>query len=100
MNNNILQSTALFLALGSSIYSGAQSDVLHYNTPATFFEEALPIGNGTIGAMVYGGVEEEKLSLNDITLWTGEPDRNIFSPDAHKSIQPIREALFRLHPVI
>ena len=93
-NSNILKSTALLIALGSSIYSSAQSDVLHYNTPATFFEEALPIGNGNIGAMVYGGIEEEKISLNDITLWTGEPDKEVYSPEAYKSIEPIRKALF------
>ncbi|MBR4899101.1 MAG: glycoside hydrolase N-terminal domain-containing protein [Prevotella sp.] len=73
----------------------AQSSLLHYNSPATYFEEALPIGNGSQGAMVYGRIDEERLSLNDITLWTGEPDREVFSPDAHKSIAGIREALFR-----
>ena len=45
---------------------------LHYDSPATFFEEALPLGNGRLGAMVYGGVAEDRISLNDITLWTGE----------------------------
>ena len=45
--------------------------------------------------MIYGGVAEEKISLNDITLWTGEPDRVVYSPDAYKSIAGIREALFR-----
>ena len=73
----------------------AQSSLLHYTSPATYFEEALPIGNGSQGAMVYGRIGEERLSLNDITLWTGEPDREVFSPDAHKSIAGIREALFR-----
>ncbi|MBP3257544.1 MAG: glycoside hydrolase family 95 protein [Bacteroidales bacterium] len=48
--------------------------ILHYDSPATFFEEALPIGNGHLGAMVYGGTGEERISLNDITLWTGEPE--------------------------
>lgn len=48
---------------------------LHYDAPASFFEEALPLGNGRLGAMVYGGTVDERISLNDITLWTGEPDR-------------------------
>ena len=47
---------------------------LHYDKPAAYFEEALPIGNGRLGAMVYGGTAADKLSLNDITLWTGEPE--------------------------
>ena len=69
----------------------AQSNRLHYTHPATFFEEALPIGNGTLGAMIYGGVDEEKLSLNDITLWTGEPDMDVYAPEAYKNIEDIRE---------
>ena len=55
--------------------------VLHYDAPAEFFEEALPIGNGRLGAMVYGGTGVEKLSLNDITLWTGEPDLGTYHYD-------------------
>ena len=87
-------STLLLLAAFAS-EGRAQSALLHYDRPATYFEEALPIGNGTMGAMVYGRTEEEKLSLNDITLWTGEPDLKVFSPEAYKAIDGIREALFR-----
>lgn len=66
---------------------------LHYDRPAEYFEEALVIGNGTIGAIVYGGTEREIISLNDITLWTGEPERVVTTPDAHKSIPVIRGLL-------
>ena len=55
--------------------------ILHYDRPATFFEEALPLGNGTLGAVVYGGTDTDRISLNDITLWTGEPDRGGQHPD-------------------
>ena len=48
---------------------------LRYSTFANYFEEALPIGNGSIGAMVYGGYDKEKLSLNHDTLWSGKPRR-------------------------
>ena len=72
------------------------AQTLHYNRPAHYFEEALPIGNGTMGGMVYGGTEVERISLNDITLWTGEPcNMNVYSPEAHKTIPAIREALRR-----
>ena len=54
---------------------------LHYDQPAAFFEEALPLGNGTLGALVYGGPQTDRLSLNDISLWTGEPDRGPDHPD-------------------
>lgn len=66
---------------------------LRYDRPAEYFEEALVIGNGTMGAIVYGGTEREIISLNDITLWTGEPERGVTTPDAHKSIPVIRELL-------
>lgn len=66
---------------------------LKYDRPAEFFEEALPIGNGRIGAMVYGGVGRDVLSLNDITLWTGEPANNAAPADAHKTLAAVREAL-------
>lgn len=46
---------------------------LWYDTPASNWNEALPIGNGHVGAMVFGGVEEEHLQLNENTLYSGEP---------------------------
>ena len=68
--------------------------VLRYDAPAEYFEEALPIGNGRIGAMVYGGPMTDRISLNDITLWTGEPDRGEEHPDFYlsKTITPWGEA--------
>ena len=68
---------------------------LWYDHEAAFFEEALPIGNGQLGALVYGGADTDSLQLNDMTLWSGKPwDRNR-NADAHRWIGPIREALFR-----
>ena len=68
--------------------------VLQYDKPATYFEESLPIGNGKLGALVYGGTDDNIIYLNDITLWTGKPvDRNL-DADAHKWIPDIRKALF------
>ena len=71
-----------------------QAQTLHYDRPAQYFEEALVIGNGTMGGIVYGGTQKDLISLNDITLWTGEPcNMNVYSPEAYKSIPLIREAL-------
>ena len=88
----------LLLALASSTYAMAQDQapmVLHYDNPADFFEESLPIGNGKLGALVYGGTDDNIIYLNDITLWTGKPvDRNL-DADAHQWIPKIREALFQ-----
>lgn len=66
---------------------------LRYDLPAKYFEEALPIGNGNLGAMVYGRDSVEKVSLNDITLWTGEPDPLADRPDPRPVIEAIRTAL-------
>lgn len=65
--------------------------LLHYDRPAQFFEEALVIGNGTIGATVYGGTRYDRLSLNDITLWTGEGQQS--SQYEHPSAGQCAEAL-------
>ena len=68
--------------------------VLQYEKPADFFEESLPIGNGKIGALVYGGTDDNIIYLNDITLWTGKPVDRQLDKDAHQWIPKIREALF------
>ncbi len=86
------KSYLILVGLLAVITAGAQT--LHYDSPAQFFEEALVIGNGTMGAIVYGDTKRERISLNDITLWTGEPSNmHVFSPEAHKTIPAIREAL-------
>ena len=86
------KSYLILVGLLTVITAGAQT--LHYDSPAQFFEEALVIGNGTMGAIVYGDTKRERISLNDITLWTGEPSNmHVFSPEAHKTIPAIREAL-------
>ena len=88
------------LGLSLLFYSGSlraeeNALTLHYDRPADFFEEALVIGNGRLGAIVYGGTQQDRLELNDITFWTGEPRRKVFNPDAHKALPGVREALFR-----
>ena len=64
------------------------------NRPGAFFENAMPIGNGKIGAMVYGNTHYDYLSMNDITLWSGKPIDPNEDADAHKWIPQIRKALF------
>ena len=73
----------------------AQSDkVLSYKTPAQYFEESLVLGNGKIGATVHGGIQSDKIYLNDATLWAGEPiDSKTINPEAYKYLPSVREAL-------
>ena len=95
MRKNLLISVLLAVGVHHSKAQTVQSPmVLQYDKPADFFEESLPIGNGKIGALVYGGTDDNIIYLNDITLWTGKPvDRNL-DKDAHQWIPRIREALF------
>ena len=55
----------------------AGDKTLWYDEPAEAWVEALPLGNGRLGAMVYGGTEKEQLQLNEETIWAGEPGNNI-----------------------
>ena len=83
-----------YLSINAGSSASVPSLTLRYDRPATYFEEALPVGNGTIGAMVYGGVGREHMSLNDITLWTGEPVTfDSTRSEVKKAIPLIREAL-------
>ncbi len=67
--------------------------ILWYDRPAKYFEESLVLGNGKVGASVFGGVESDQIYLNDATLWAGEPVDPNMNPEAHKYIPSIREAL-------
>ena len=67
---------------------------LWYTQPATEWTEALPIGNGRLGAMVYGGIEQEHLQLNEDTLWSGGP-HCYDNPDAYGHLATVRELLER-----
>ena len=96
MMSKILLLTAFFTTCLTLCEAQVQQApmVLQYDRPADFFEESLPIGNGKLGALVYGGTDDNIIYLNDITLWTGKPvDRNL-DKDAHQWIPKIREALF------
>lgn len=63
---------------------------LWYNKPATIWEEALPLGNGKTGAMVFGGIVTERYQLNDLTLWSGAPnDGN--NPNGPEILKKTRE---------
>jgi len=71
----------------------AQQLKLWYNQPAIKWTEALPVGNGRLGAMIFGGVEKDRVQFNEETLWTGGP-RNYNRPGAAKYLDSIRQLLF------
>jgi alpha-L-fucosidase 2 len=68
-------------------------NVLWYRAPARVWEEALPLGNGQLGAMVFGGVADERLQLNENTLWDGYPlDPN--NPAGREALPEVQRLLF------
>lgn len=85
------------LVLMFVIQTGSAQDkelVLWYDKPAKDWNEALPVGNGRLGAMIFGRPGEELIQLNEETLWTGGPVDLNPNPDASKYLQPVRSALF------
>lgn len=65
-----------------------------YDKPAKYFEESLPIGNGKLGACIFGNPDNNKIYLNDITFWAGKPVDNNENSDYYKWLPEIRKALF------
>jgi alpha-L-fucosidase 2 len=82
-----------FLLLISMKLLVAQDLKLWYKQPAVKWTEALPLGNGRIGAMLFGGVENDRIQFNEETLWSGEP-RSYSRPGASEYLDSIRNLLF------
>ena len=70
----------------------AQTNDLWYDRPAQHWVEAFPLGNGRLGAMVYGGIESDTIQLNEDTFWSGSPYNNV-NPKALAALPEIRAAL-------
>ncbi|HEX6224282.1 MAG TPA: glycoside hydrolase family 95 protein [Chryseolinea sp.] len=84
----------LYFSIHLSCY--AQNDTkLWYRQPARNWNEALPVGNGRLGAMVFGRVEEELIQLNEETLWSGGPVNTNPNPLARQYLSQVRDALFK-----
>ncbi|MFT3753261.1 MAG: glycoside hydrolase family 95 protein [Paludibacter sp.] len=79
--------------INGNLLRAQSSTKLWYTKPAEYFEETLVLGNGQTGATVFGGVSDDKIYLNDATLWTGGPVNPDMNPEAYKNIPAIREAL-------
>ena len=73
--------------------SAGQVHKLWYDTPAQVWTEALPLGNGRLGAMVYGNPANEQIQLNEETIWAGRPNNNA-NPEAREWIPKIQKLVF------
>ena len=66
---------------------------LWYRNPAKKWEEALPLGNGRLGAMIFGGIGRERIQVNEETMWYGgKQDRR--NPDAFRNLEEVRRCIF------
>ena len=87
------------LAMGGVVPDGRSAPppeglTLWYEQPAERWMESLPIGNGWLGAMIWGGVETERLSLNEATCWSGEASQSNCKPGGPDILPRVRELLF------
>lgn len=89
MKKNIL---IIALAL-SSLCAYGQENILRFDRAATAWVEAVPVGNGRIGAMVYGGPVHETIQLNEDTIWQGSPYNN-HNPEALGALEEMRSLIF------
>ncbi|HEY5550371.1 MAG TPA: glycoside hydrolase family 95 protein, partial [Opitutaceae bacterium] len=87
-----LRPTLLFLALAPSLALANPDLTLRYTRPAAEWVEALPVGNGRLGAMVFGGIHQERLQLNEDTLWAGGP-YDPANPDALAALPEVRRLI-------
>ncbi len=91
-----LQIIIIFFLFSWQSYAQDNShSILWYSQPAKDWNEALPIGNGRLGAMIYGRADSELIQLNEQTLWTGGPVNLNPNPAAPQYLQPVRDALFK-----
>ncbi|MDE6557376.1 MAG: glycoside hydrolase family 95 protein, partial [Duncaniella sp.] len=86
----LIVTTAALSWLGAS---ASQEHKLWYDKPAQVWTEALPLGNGRLGAMVYGNPANEQIQLNEETIWAGQPNNNA-NPEALEWIPKIRQLVF------
>ena len=85
--------TTLLLGILAAVAALQAQNVFWFDKPASYWEEALPIGNGRIGAMIFGGTDTEEIQLNEETISTGGPYEN-WNPNGLKNLQKIRELIF------
>jgi len=87
------QIITVLLACAASECLAAETPTLWYRQPASAWHEALPVGNGRMGAMVFGGTARERIQLNEATIWSGQRG-NYDRVGAHRHLPEIRRLLF------
>jgi len=90
-----LHATLVLLVVWTSVSTAQAPDgstTMWYEAPAGHFTQSLPLGNGRLGMMVFGGIEKDRIVLNEESMWSGSPAEND-RPDAHERLPEIRRLL-------
>ena len=93
MKKKVLTLCLACLAWSVSAQQTETNMKLWYTTPAANWNEALPVGNGHLGMMIFGGVQEERLQMNENTIYSGEPGMEFTEYDIYKSFPEVVEAV-------
>ncbi|HXK05891.1 MAG TPA: glycoside hydrolase family 95 protein [Verrucomicrobiae bacterium] len=91
MRSRLTRSVVLLSVVAAPLY--AADPVLWYRHPAARWADALPIGNGRLGGMVFGGIAKERIALNEDTIWNGKK-RGRVNPEALNALPEVRRLLF------
>jgi alpha-L-fucosidase 2 len=92
LNHGVLAATFFSIQTMAASIAG-NPNLLWYDQPAVKWEQALPVGNGRLGAMIFGGTTNERVQLNDITVWSGGPQPNANRPEAWTHLAEIRQVI-------
>ena len=90
MKKRLVQLSVLLLVCTATF---AQHHRLWYARPANHWLEALPVGNSSLGAMIYGGTDQEEIQLNEETFWSGSPYQNN-STESKDYLEKVRNLIF------
>ena len=77
IRKTILSFLLAMIAVSVTAANDPERLTLRYDRPADYWVEALPLGNGRLGAMVYGGIPQDTIQLNEDTFWSGSPYNNL-----------------------
>lgn len=93
-----LRTTLVAICLAMVSFTAHAGNVLWYQQPASKWMEAMPTGNGRLATMVYGGINRETVALNEISLWSGQPDSTNNDIGGRDKLDEIRRCFFNNDP--
>jgi len=94
LQDGLLLAATPRIAISPLLTSSVSQDQLWYAQPAERWLQALPVGNGRLGGMVFGGVDSERIALSESTAWSGAPSDHDVNPAALSHLAEIRRLLF------